>query len=124
MLGEMVLGFSALVFISYGVVSFISPAIPTGFAGIVMSNGDAFAEIGSMYGGLQTGIGVFCLLAAVKQEYYWGGLAVLVIGVGALAVARLVSALLMLLTIFTPSRFRLWSVLFAGHSIAVVLLTV
>lgn len=32
--------------------------------------------------------------------------------------------LLMLLTIFIPSRFRLWSVLFAGHSIAVVLLTV
>tara|TARA_R110002072_G_scaffold284396_5_gene448754 strand:- start:97122 stop:97535 length:414 start_codon:yes stop_codon:yes gene_type:complete len=93
MLGKLVLGFSALVFISYGVVSFISPAIPAGFAGIVMSNGDAFAEIGSMYGGLQTGIGVFCLLAAVKQEYYRGGLAVLVIGVGALAIARLVSAL-------------------------------
>lgn len=92
MLGKTILGCSALVFISYGLVSFVSPAVPAGFAGIIMSNGDAFAEIGSMYGGLQTGIGVFCLMAIIRSEYYRAGLALLVIGVGALTLARLVSA--------------------------------
>lgn len=91
--GKLILGVSALVFIAYGLVSLISPDVPAGFAGLVMTNGDAFAEIGSMYGGLQTGVGLFCLLALLRPEYYRGGLAILVIGIGMLAFARLVSAL-------------------------------
>ena len=45
MLGRTILWLSALVFIAYGLVSLISPAVPAGFAGLVMSNGDAFAEV-------------------------------------------------------------------------------
>lgn len=103
MLGKTILGVSSLVFIAYGLVSLISPAVPAGFAGLVMSNGDAFAEIGAMYGGLQTGVGLFCLLALIKAEYYRAGLMLLVIGIGALAIARLLSALLTtdLLTTYT-----------------------
>jgi hypothetical protein len=96
MLGKTILWISALVFITYGLISLISPSVPAGFAGIIMSNGNAYAEISSMYGGLQTGIGVFCLLAAIKSDYYRGGLAVLAIGIGALALARLTGLL------FTP----------------------
>jgi hypothetical protein len=103
MLGKTILGVSSLVFIAYGLVSLISPAVPAGFAGLVMSNGDAFAEIGAMYGGLQTGVGLFCLLALIKKEYYRAGLMLLVLGIGALAIARLLSALLTtdLLTAYT-----------------------
>lgn len=94
MLGKFVLWLSALVFIVYGLVSLIDPAVPAGFAGLVISNGNAYAEIGSMYGGLQTGLGVFCLLAAVRPDYYRSGLVLLVMGVGAVAAARLLSTLI------------------------------
>lgn len=93
-LGRTLLGVSALVFIGYGLVSLISPAIPSGLAGLEMSNGDAFAEIGAMYGGLQTGIGMFCLLAFLKPDFYKAGLVLLVLGIGTLAIARLISFLL------------------------------
>ena len=84
MTGKFVLWISALVFISYGLISLFSPAIPAGYAGLIISNGDAYAEISSMYGGLQTGIGVFCLIAATRVQYYESGLLVLVIGIGSI----------------------------------------
>ena len=93
-LGRTLLGISALVFIGYGLVSLASPAIPSGFAGLKMSNGDAFAEVGAMYGGLQTGIGIFCLLAFLKSDFYSAGLVLLILGIGTLAMARLISCLL------------------------------
>ncbi len=94
MLGRSILWLSALVFIAYGLVSLISPAIPAGYAGLVMSNGDAVAEIGAMYGGLQTGVGIFCLVAVIRLEYYRAGLLLLVTAIGALAMARLLSLLI------------------------------
>lgn len=93
MIGKTVLFVSAVVFIAYGLTCLISPAIPTGLAGLQMSNGDAFAEVGAMYGGLQTGVGLFCLLSFVKPEFYRAGLVLLVLGIGALALARLFSFL-------------------------------
>ena len=94
MLGKLVLGVSALLFTGYGLVSFFSPGLPAGFAGLEMTNGDAFAEIGAMYGGLQTGFGLFCLLAIIKKEFYRPGLMMLVLGVGMLACARAYSMLM------------------------------
>ena len=94
LLGKTLLGVSAFVFMGYGLVSLVSPAIPAGFAGLVISNGDAFAEIGAMYGGLQTGLGLFCALALVKPEFYRSGLILLLIAIGSLALARLVSVLI------------------------------
>ena len=91
MLGKIVLGVSALVFMAYGLVSLLYPVIPSGLAGLEMSNGDAFAEIGAMYGGLQTGLGLFCLLALLKPDFYYAGLALLLLGIGSLALARLFS---------------------------------
>lgn len=94
LLGKTLLGVSAFVFMGYGLVSLVSPAIPAGFASLVISNGDAFAEIGAMYGGLQTGLGLFCALALVKPEFYRSGLILLLITIGSLALARLVSVLI------------------------------
>lgn len=93
MLGKILLWVSAIVFIAYGLVCLVSPAIPAGYAGLSMNNGDAFAEIGAMYGGLQTGFGVFCLLGALRQELYRPALVSLVLLVGSLALARLYSTL-------------------------------
>jgi len=94
LLGKVVLGISAFVFIAYGLVSLVSPEIPSGLAGLQMNGGDAFAEVGAMYGGLQTGIGLFCLLAVLKAEYYRAGLLLLVVSIGALALARSLSSLM------------------------------
>ena len=58
-----------------------------------MNSGDAFAEIGAMYGGLQTGLGLLCGIALLKPEYYRSGLALLVLAIGTLALARLISLL-------------------------------
>ncbi len=93
LLGKAVLGISTLVFIGYGLISLLSPAIPAGYAGLSMNSGDAFAEIGAMYGGLQTGVGLFCALALLKPEFYRSGLTLIVIAIGTLALARLVSLL-------------------------------
>lgn len=93
MLGKTVLGISALAFIGYGLISLVSPAIPAAFAGLQLSNGDAYAEAGAMYGGLQSGIGLFCALALFKPEFYRSGLMLLVLAIGALTFARLISLL-------------------------------
>jgi hypothetical protein len=90
-LGKIILWVSAITFISYGLACLASPALPAGYAGLSMTNGDAFAEIGAMYGGLQTGFGVFCLLAALNRGYYKSGLVLLVLCVGSLALGRLYS---------------------------------
>lgn len=93
LLGKTVLFISTLAFIGYGIASLLSPAVPAGFAGIVLTDGDAYAEMGAMYGGLQTGLGLFCALALLKPEFYRSGLMLLVLAVGALALARLTSLL-------------------------------
>ena len=93
LLGKIVLSISTLTFISYGLVSLFFPAIPADLASLTMVNGDAYAEIGAMYGGLQTGIGLFCALALLKPDLYRSGLLLLVLGIGALTLARLASML-------------------------------
>lgn len=94
LLGKLILCLSALVLILYGIVSLVAPAIPAGLAGLVINNGDGYAEIASMYGGLQIGFGLFCAMAALKPEFYRAGLALLVIVIGAVALARLLGVLI------------------------------
>ncbi len=92
-IGKFVLGISALAFIGYGLTSLLSPEIPARLAGIAITNADGFAEVGAMYGGLQTGIGLFCLLSLLKADFYRTGLALLALAIGALALARLLTML-------------------------------
>ncbi|MEC7107101.1 MAG: DUF4345 family protein [Pseudomonadota bacterium] len=88
----MLLGFSALLLLGYGAVSFFAPTVPADIAGLVMNDGNAYAEVGGMYGGLQSAIGLFCLIALLRQDYYRPGLALLGLTMGFLAMARLFSA--------------------------------
>ena len=94
MLGKGILWLSAVMFIGYGLLSLFSPATPADFAGLEILNGDGFAEVGAMYGGLQTGLGLYCGFAALNREFYRAGLLLLVFGIGALALARLLSLIL------------------------------
>ena len=116
MLGKSVLCISALLFTGYGLVSVISPEIPAGFAGIEMPTGDAYAEIGAMYGGLQTGIGLFCLLALLRSDFYRSGLELLALGIGLLAIARVYSAL------SAPAAVSLYSIGAIGYEFATAVL--
>ncbi|TDG14131.1 DUF4345 domain-containing protein [Seongchinamella unica] len=92
MLGKIVLWASGLIFAAYGVACFVSPELPAGYAGLTIGSGDAYAEMGAMYGGLQFGFGLFCLLAALKPAFYRPALTLLVMSIGSLALARLYSA--------------------------------
>jgi len=88
MLGKFILWLSAVVFIAYGLVCLFAPALPAGYAGLEFFSGDALPEIGAMYGGLQTGFGLFCLLGARKVDYYRPALMLLLLCVGGLALSR------------------------------------
>lgn len=88
MLGKFILWLSAIMFIGYGLACLLSPGLAAGYAGLVLTNGDAVAEMGAMYGGLQTGFGVFCLLGALSIGYYRPALMVLLLCIGGLALSR------------------------------------
>ena len=88
MVGKFVLWLSAAMFIGYGLACLVSPALPAGYAGLAFASGDAVPEIGAMYGGLQAGFGVFCLLGALKIQYYRPALMALLLCIGGLALTR------------------------------------
>ncbi len=92
MLGKILLLASGLIFGAYGLACFLSPELPAGYAGLAITNGDAFAEMGAMYGGLQFGFGLFCLLCGLRADMRQAGLTLLVLAIGCLALARLYSA--------------------------------
>ncbi len=92
MLGKIILWISGLIFGSYGLLCFLSPEMPAGYAGLDITNGDAYAEIGAMYGGLQFGVGLFCIICALRPAFYRQGLTLLALVIGCLATARLYSA--------------------------------
>lgn len=87
-LAKILLWVSALTFVGYGLLCAIRPELAAGFAGLGLTNADARIEMGAMYGGLQIGIGLFCVLAAVDGRYRLPGLIVLALLVGGLATMR------------------------------------
>lgn len=91
MLGKTILWISGFAFVGYGLACLYSPELPAGYAGLAMTTGDAYAEIGAMYGGLQTGFGIFCLLGALRTGFYRPALAAILLVIGGLALARLYS---------------------------------
>ena len=94
MLGKIILWMSTLAFVSYGVIGLIDPTLPAEMAGLAILSGDGRAELGAMYGGLQTAYGVFCLLGALRTDLYRPALTSLVLMMGGLAVARLYTAVM------------------------------
>ncbi|WOJ94442.1 DUF4345 family protein [Congregibacter variabilis] len=95
--------FVSVVFSGYGIACIVDPALPARLAGLEVLNGDAYAEMSAMYGGLQTGVGIFCLLAAFRSSFQSSALLLLVLGIGLLAASRALGALRSdeLLTVYT-----------------------
>lgn len=91
MLGKIVLWISTLSFVSYGIACLLSPELPAGYAGLAIINGDGYAEMGAMYGGLQTGFGIFCLLGATRADLYKPALTAVCLVIGCLALGRVFS---------------------------------
>tara|TARA_R110002124_G_scaffold2530_4_gene16023 strand:+ start:363 stop:737 length:375 start_codon:yes stop_codon:yes gene_type:complete len=90
-LGKAILWISAVIFSAYGLACLFNPHLPANYAGLSITNGDAYAEIGAMYGGLQFGFGIFCLMGALRKDFYRPTLSALLIMIGGLAAARLYS---------------------------------
>lgn len=92
MLGKIILWVSTLAFVSYGVMCLVDPALPAEMAGLAILSADGRAELGAMYGGLQTAYGIFCLLGVIRADLYRPVLTSLVLMMGGLAIARLCTA--------------------------------
>ena len=91
MLSKAVLWVTGIVFFGYGVVCFFDPQIPATYSGLGFTNADSRIETAAMYGGLQAGLGLFCLIAALRNEYRRAGLLMVICGVGGLAMTRALS---------------------------------
>jgi hypothetical protein len=87
-MGKILLYVAGLIFTGYGLACLMNPEIATSAAGLAATNGDGMAEIGAMYGGFQTGFGLFCLLCARRADFAAAGLWALLLGIGLLAAGR------------------------------------
>lgn len=83
----------SLIFVGYGIACALDPVLPARLGGLSIQNGDGYAEMGAMYGGLQTGFGFFCLLAAFRRELEEPALMLLLLCIGCLAALRAGTAL-------------------------------
>ena len=88
MLGKAVLWVTAVIFLGYGLVCFFDPQLPATYSGLVFGSADSRVETAAMYGGFQAGLGLFCLIAALRAEYSRAGLLVITCMVGGLAITR------------------------------------
>ncbi len=92
-MAKFILWFASLVFIGYGFACLIDPNIPTAYIGYEMTRADAVIETRAMYGGLELGFGLFCLLAVFQIRFQEAGLISIVLVVGGLAVGRTIGLL-------------------------------
>lgn len=83
------LGFSALVWLPYGVLCAVRPAFLADAAGVVASSQTALTEIRAMYGGLEAGIGALCLCALFRSGLARPALLMLCFVCGGLGLTRL-----------------------------------
>lgn len=88
MLGKIVLGITAIVLISYGLVCFLTPDTPADYIGFALTNADARIEVVAMYGGLQIAVGLYCVLGLLKSEYYRASLMLVFMAFVGLAIGR------------------------------------
>lgn len=87
-LARFALIFTGISFLGYGLFCWFVPDTIGNFTAMGMDSAAARTEVIAMYGGLQTGTGIFFLLAGLRQDWVLPGISALVLIMGGLAVAR------------------------------------
>ena len=87
-LARFVLLFTAVSFIGYGIACLLLPNMVGNLSGLGLQMVSGRTEIHAMYGGLQTGLGLFFLLAGLHREWVRPGVVALILIMGGLALAR------------------------------------
>jgi len=82
------LGLMALIFIPYGLYCLVVPGMLAGAAGVSASTGTGTIELQAMYGGLQTSVGVMCLLGVFRASVADAAMLALLFIFAGLAVVR------------------------------------
>ena len=93
-LTRLFLGFSALVWLPYGVFCGFRPSFLAEAAGVVANSPTAITEVRAMYGGLEAGIGALCLCALFRSSLVRPALVMLCFVCGGLGLTRLIGLLL------------------------------
>ena len=73
-MGRIVLTIMGILWIVFGLLGLISPALVVGGVGIELGTADALAEARAMYGGAQIGIGLFLLYCSRAEGLLRPGL--------------------------------------------------
>lgn len=88
-LARFVLIFTGLSFFGYAIACFIYPVEVVGrFTGYGLDAAAGLVEARAMYGGLQAGFGLFCLLAGFRREWTQAALTAIALVMGGLVLAR------------------------------------
>ena len=87
-LARFVLLFTAVSFIGYGLACLLVPNMVGNISGLGMQTVSGRTEIHAMYGGLQTGLGLYFLLCGLHREWVRPGVVALILVMGGLALAR------------------------------------
>ncbi|MEL0082405.1 MAG: DUF4345 domain-containing protein, partial [Gammaproteobacteria bacterium] len=87
-LARVVLLFTAFSFIGYGLTCLFLPDIVGTLSGLGLQMVSGRTEIHAMYGGLQTGLGLFFLLCGMHKEWVRPGTVAIILAMGGLALAR------------------------------------
>ena len=88
MVARVFLGLQALIFIPYGLYCLVEPTLLEGSAGVKAITATGVIELQTMYGGLQTAVGVLCALGAMVERYRHSALTALLFIFAGLAVVR------------------------------------
>jgi len=87
-LARFVLLFTAVSFIGYGLACLFMPNMVGTLSGLGLQMVSGRTEIHAMYGGLQTGLGLFFLLCGLHREWVRPGIVAIVLIMGGLALGR------------------------------------
>lgn len=92
-LAKLFLLINLILWLPYGVLCLINPAMLSEFTGIAMTTATAATEIRAMYGGMQSAIGLICLFGLINQNMMRPALAMVMFAFCGVALARLVGFL-------------------------------
>lgn len=104
-------------FALYGLACLASPGLVAEYAGMELPGPSALAEVAAMYGGLQAGVGLLFLYCAFRPQRVPQGLGLMVVLIGALALARTIGLLM-----HGPSAYNLSALAYESVTVALAFL--